>query len=918
MSRRTFFRETIVFLGFFALTAIMTWPWILHIRDAVSDRGDSYAHAYWLWWGAHQIFHDPLNLFNATIFFPYKNTLAFSENDFGIALLFSPLYAMGIRPVTMLSIATLLAYPFSGYGMFRLTRTLTGSQGGAWVAGIIFAFLPYHFQRLPHLPLIFAGWIPLLLEALVLFARQRSWRRATWLGVAFTMNALTCLTWFILTLLPLGLSAVFLVAWWRGWRDRNFWIRGGLIFGAVSIVLLFFLLPYYRVHEMYGFARSAGDATGLSALPIHWLVVSPRNKLWSGLGVRAWVDEMTLFPGLLPPLLALAAFLLVKPVSPQYRALELPKSRLFVPRRTLVLLLDVLAFALLLLALLTVGYGSIHPRLLGFELLRSTHPIRPLIYSLVILGVRWLIAYPEVIRRIINQKNLVQAFRSHPLSVAFVLGTIWGLTGFLGSFGMNFFFHRILFEFVPFFRSLRAPVRWAMICYVGLSILAGIGAAKFIELLVRWRPSVPRTLIYVVLAILILFEQRVAPIEWVHGEADPDAITLHLKRTPMSGGIVELPAERDNYAYYRYMLRAADHGRPIVTASSSFAPPIVQGIESMTLRRPIPGRFMDLLESIPASYLVVHNSLISAESRRAMESFLARGIAAGRIRFINTFGDSTKADDLYAITKTEPKAQAEAPIPAPILLVQNVASMQDSSEDISQSSSNPIDSTHFFVLQQYLDLLKREPDPAGQNNLAALINGCNGEANCVMDRRIRGALGFFHLPEFQETSYFICLSYRMALARMPKYVEWAHDINQVSTNGTEGKLPFAKELVAKTEFLDRYPEGLTNPEYVTKLLRTFRRTLSRAEHQAFIDGLNNGKMTRAEVLVKVIDDLLTTKREYSEAFVATCYFNYLKREPDPGGFNYWLHILKDQSDGEAAVIKGFIYSGEYRARFGQP
>jgi hypothetical protein len=51
----------------------------------------------------------------------------------------------------------------------------------------------------------------------------------------------------------------------------------------------------------------------------------------------------------------------------------------------------------------------------------------------------------------------------------------------------------------------------------------------------------------------------------------------------MSGGIVELPAEKDNYAYYRYMLRAADHGRPIVTAASSFAPPIVQEIESLTL-----------------------------------------------------------------------------------------------------------------------------------------------------------------------------------------------------------------------------------------------------------------------------------------------------------------------------------------------
>lgn len=142
MTRRPILRETTIFLGFCGLTAIMTWPWVLHIRDAMSDRGDCYAHAYWLWWDAHQTFHDPLNLFNATIFFPYKYSLAFSENDYGIGLLFSPLYALGFRPVTVHSIATLMAFAFSGYAMFRLTRTLTGATGSAWVAGIIFAFLP--------------------------------------------------------------------------------------------------------------------------------------------------------------------------------------------------------------------------------------------------------------------------------------------------------------------------------------------------------------------------------------------------------------------------------------------------------------------------------------------------------------------------------------------------------------------------------------------------------------------------------------------------------------------------------------------------------------------------------------------------------------------------------------------------------
>ena len=118
------------------------------------------------------------------------------------------------------------------------------------------------------------------------------------------MNALTCLTWFILTLIPFGLSAVFLFVWYRVGRDRDFWVRAGLVFVVASLALLWFMFPYFRVHQMYGFARSAGDAIDLSAKPIHWLVVSPRVKLWQGLGGKWPIDELTLFPGLLPPLLS--------------------------------------------------------------------------------------------------------------------------------------------------------------------------------------------------------------------------------------------------------------------------------------------------------------------------------------------------------------------------------------------------------------------------------------------------------------------------------------------------------------------------------------------------------------------------------------------------------------------------------------
>ena len=587
MNRQTVARETLIFLGFLTLTVLMTWPWALHLRDAVSDRGDPYSIAYWLWWDYHQTFHDPRHLFQATAFYPYKYTMAFTENNYGVSLLFFPLFALGFQPLTVLSVATLIAFAFSGYGMFRLVRTLTNSIGAAWIAGIVFAFIPYHFQRLPHLHLLFTAWIPLLLEALVLFAAQRTWRRATWLGVTFVMNALTSVTWFILTLAPLTLTGIFLIAWWRLLRDRNFWIRGVALLGLASLVVLGFLYPFYRVHQLYGFARSPDQVIGLSAWPIHWLAVSERNKLWPGLGGAVARDELMLFPGFLPPLLMVAALLLVRPAARQFSILT-TRIRSFVSFKTLIVLLDCLAVLLMLICLLTIGYSEIHPRLFGVEILQSTHATRPLFFFVITVCIRLVLAPPQFALRIL-EKNYAASIRSNPRTIAYVLALIWAVTGFLGSLGMNSFFHRFLYDTIPLFRSMRSPARWAMIAYVGLAILAGIGSAQFAELLVRWRPKLQRGLIYGTLAILVLFEQRVVPLVFVRGDVDPDAMTLRLKATPMSGGIVELPAERDNYAYFKYMLRAADHGRPIVTASFEFCTSPRSGNRSVNKRTSHPG-----------------------------------------------------------------------------------------------------------------------------------------------------------------------------------------------------------------------------------------------------------------------------------------------------------------------------------------
>jgi hypothetical protein len=78
----------------------------------------------------------------------------------------------------------------------------------------------------------------------------------------------------------------------------------------------------------------------------------------------------------------------------------------------------------------------------------------------------------------------------------------------------------------------------------------------------------------------------------------------------------------------------------------------------------------------------------------------------------------------------------------------------------------------------------------------------------------------------------------------------------------------------------------------------------------------------------VAEDSDFDAREKNRAFVLMQYFGYLRRNPSDapepglnfGGYNFWLQKL-NQFGGDfraAEMVKAFITSAEYRARFGQP
>ncbi|HEX6182690.1 MAG TPA: FG-GAP-like repeat-containing protein [Pyrinomonadaceae bacterium] len=249
---------------------------------------------------------------------------------------------------------------------------------------------------------------------------------------------------------------------------------------------------------------------------------------------------------------------------------------------------------------------------------------------------------------------------------------------------------------------------------------------------------------------------------------------------------------------------------------------------------------------------------------------------------------------------------------------------------LDDESPNQIDETAFFVRQHYLDFLGREPDAEGLQFWINNIESCGLNAACREAKRVDTSAAFFLSIEFQETGFVVQRFYKASFNRPPTFDEYLPDLTVIREGvivGQSGALEqleinkrlFAELWVNRAAFRAVFG-SLNEMQYVDTLLANTGVTLVEEERTALIVGLLTNRETRAGVLLKLIEKEDFKRREMNPAFVRMEYFGYLRRDPDPEGFNFWLAKL-EQFGGDfraAEMVKAFLSSTEYRARFGQP
>src|SRR5262245_6079042 len=193
-----FLRKTLVVkvilvgIAFAALTVLKTYPLIKHFdTDLPGGMGDPLLVTWFLAWDFHALTTDPLNLFNANIFYPLQNTLALSEHMIAVVPIFAPAYVLTGNPIFAYNVVFFLAFIFSGLTMFLLVHHWTENFWAALVSGCLFAFAPIRFTELSHLQLANFYWAPLVFLFLDRFVCSKRWADLTWFAVFYWLQMLS-------------------------------------------------------------------------------------------------------------------------------------------------------------------------------------------------------------------------------------------------------------------------------------------------------------------------------------------------------------------------------------------------------------------------------------------------------------------------------------------------------------------------------------------------------------------------------------------------------------------------------------------------------------------------------------------------------------------------------------------------------
>jgi hypothetical protein len=320
--------------AYVAMLLWLTWPLaprsLDHLPDPVGLLGWwGWTYTFDLWfctwalaWDVHAVFHDPWRLFQANIFFPAPDALAYSDHFLGLAPLAAPAYLASGSPVLGFNAALLGSYLLCALAMHGLVLRWTGLHGAAFAAGLVYAFNAWRLAPRFSIQVVGAFYLPLAVLFLDRWAADARRRDLAGLAACLLLQALASYYLGYAAFAAIGVALAVAAAQGR-LRGR----ASGLAIAAVAVAAAAVVAlsgPYIRLSA--GGTFRAPTLAELAAASAAFGLIGPALAGWGALLVAVVgtaVPHRSGARGLCIALVAVGTLLAMGPTL-SFRGMELP------------------------------------------------------------------------------------------------------------------------------------------------------------------------------------------------------------------------------------------------------------------------------------------------------------------------------------------------------------------------------------------------------------------------------------------------------------------------------------------------------------------------------------------------------------------------------------------------------------------
>jgi len=583
----------LILILFVFMTCLFTYPLLLNMSKAVLESGDSLFVTWTIAWDIKALLTDPLNIFHANIFYPYKYTLAYSEHMIGVAVLALPLYLFTKNILFIYNFMLLLSFVLCGWGMYLLVYNLFKNRISGIISGIIFAFCPFRFDQLGHLHVLTCQWMPFALIFLHKIIEGKN--RKIFLNLCF---------WFFCCLQFLssghnGLYLILIVLLFLIYFRKEAGVDPFIALVFVGICLIPFYLPYIKLSKELGLNRSLDEFKLYSPQLISYLGVSGKNFIYGKFLSKFGKPEAIMFPGFI-------AIILV--FYPLLRKIHINKLKINIFGLAGFLNIIIIVCLGLIFFVAINGGIDLKQSIFGIKLKISDFT-RPVYIILLLFFIKGLLRWGNLKKYI---KNIWHEITCNKSLIKFYY--LLCFIGLILSFGPVIRFmdkdviwgpYSLLYAYFPGFSGLRVSGRIYNVFILAFAVLAGFGWKCLIE------NFKIKNCFYWILPFLISIEYINIPltIECFIG-TNPSPVYKWIAEQKEDFSIVELPMPE----YYdmlpqeiEYMYWSTFHWKKMLNGYSGYSPPAYWPMAEKMKDFP-DIETIEILKYLGIKYVVIHET----------------------------------------------------------------------------------------------------------------------------------------------------------------------------------------------------------------------------------------------------------------------------------------------------------------------